>query len=158
MAVSSAMYVGVHGKPIGRNFFVLPDSVFSHPRICFEDCFFWYLAHNLCLPGSLKLKMPLNLRCKDNTFFWNSGFFAWLVTYLYGILTQIDANLPETHAKTPNYRYGKQRFPYGKPPITVPIISRLTQGIHYQAHLCRCKTAAALCVTNGGKLLHKPGV
>ena len=40
----------------------------------------------------------------------------------------------------------------------VPIISRLTQGIHYQVHLCRCKTAAALCVTNGGKLLHKPRV
>lgn len=50
----------------------------------------------------------------------------------------------------PNYWYGKRRFPYGKPAITVPIISRLTQGIHYQAHLCRCKTAAALCVTNGG--------
>ena len=33
----------------------------------------------------------------------------------------------------------------------VPIISRLTQGIHYQVHLCRCKTAAALCVTNGGE-------
>lgn len=52
--------------------------------------------------------------------------------------------------KTPNYRYGKRRFPYGKPP-PYPIISRLTQGIHYQAHLCRCKTAAALCVTNGGE-------